>query len=178
MFFAAGKTISAGSSQVCLQRYATSGNSPYLLHSERRGRIATAPRQYFCQDHGVRSVYISASPSLLALFDCLFKSLSDPGFIFVVRLHGPGREMGVDEVMHGVLQHVELFLACWKVVELLPPDLTECQSEHGFLIWSHHSSDPGLFFSQCRVPYRTSVGRELRCDQPCRRTRTPGSPCR
>ena len=26
------------------------------VHSERRGRIATAPRQYFCQDHGVRSV--------------------------------------------------------------------------------------------------------------------------
>ena len=27
------------------------------LHSERRGGIATAPlRQYFCQDHGVRSV--------------------------------------------------------------------------------------------------------------------------
>ena len=25
------------------------------LHSERRGRIVTAP-QYFCQDHGVRSV--------------------------------------------------------------------------------------------------------------------------
>ena len=26
------------------------------LHSESRGRIATAPRQYICQDHGVRSV--------------------------------------------------------------------------------------------------------------------------
>ena len=27
------------------------------VHSERRGRIATAPlRHYFCQDHGVRSV--------------------------------------------------------------------------------------------------------------------------
>ena len=32
------------------------------LHSERRGRIATAPlRQYFCQDHGVRSVPVTSA---------------------------------------------------------------------------------------------------------------------
>ena len=30
--------------------------APMVLHSERRGRIATAQRQYFCQDHCVRSV--------------------------------------------------------------------------------------------------------------------------
>ena len=124
VFFSADKTISAGRSQVCLQRYATCGNSPL---SPRR-------QAFWC-----------------CLTVCLNLSVTQGLSLLCVSMVLVGK-WGVDEVMHGVLQHVELFLACWKTVELLPPDLTECQSKHGFLIWSHHSSDPGLFFPNVESP--------------------------
>ena len=69
-------------------------------------------------------------------------------------LYGPGREVGLDEFLHGDLEHAELLLARWEMVELLPLGPLECQSKHGLLIRPHHSSDPSL-----RYPYVESSTR-------------------
>ena len=44
--------------RTCMNRkfYVFTNLTRLYVHSERRGRIATPPRQYFCQDHCVRSV--------------------------------------------------------------------------------------------------------------------------